>query len=725
MAKMMKRLLALMLALSLLTGIVALPAAADGVEITDPGSVTVVVEITNEDGDVIGEKSTTTSVESSDTAAYFTQKQETDSQWKTQDTQGESGEPVKEGNMTTEESNKVVTDVEGSETGNDVIHSDKQTGVQTYSGEHSGSESTTITDTTTVKTTTEDTLLKEKTEGPETTKDGEEEKGEWSDLIPNGEGGWTSTGVDDNGFETVEGSEKTRNNGTTDIDVDEDPLDSKDVTLSMTAPTGDKPSTDSEKLYITIEDALANDIAYTDGQVLEDGSVVKYEKDSNGNVIGYTITTYTNTGSSNPTDITPGTTGKEVPVGEEIKTYIKPEGYDTCQDEPIFNEAGEQIGKKTIKEIPDANGNVIGYEITEEIWETVENNTPMAPTTLDTPDPVLTLPERPKAPAPVTQQGLTTTVTVEDILENGKVVGYTTIKRVTDADGNEVSMESESIYGTVTSQSSVLEKFPDSDKITTTTVTTVYGTLNTQNYTKTTPGTITNVNTRDVTQEIYELVETDDGMFFLFEGKMYKVHSLSGHGDVAMSSIKPASTVTSLVPSGDGAISESTDLRNPHYNDYVDANVVYDKDGKIVITDGYDYKYVGYGLESSITADTGSNYGYGTLVHQFKLVDKDGNTFYALCADYNTTADRGASYSMENVWDADYYSQSNAKKISAIAMAAATTTSSGVCTPIYIRDKGTKMAITMAPMRTNLFFVVYAMLPKVPTELWVWPLGKL
>lgn len=679
MAKMMRRLMALAMVLSLLTGMIAIPAAAEeGVEPNDSGTVSVTVEITNDAGDVIGEKTTETKTETKDTSSSYTEKTESSSEWKTQDSQGEVKEPVVQDNVTTEESNKVVTDVEGTETSTNEIHSDKQTGVQTYSGSTSGSETTTITDITTVKTTTEDTVLAENTEGPTTTKDGEVEKEEWSDLIPTQEGKWTPTDTDDNGYKKVEGSEKTKDNGTTDIDVDEDPLDDKDVTLNMTAPTGKNPSTDSEKLYITIEEALANDIAYTDGQVLEDGSVVKYEKDSKGNVVGYSITTHTPTGGSNPTEVTPGTTGKEVAVGEEVKTYVKPEGYDTCEDAPIVNEAGEQIGKKTVKEIKDNNGVVIGYEITEEKWETVDNNSTMDPTNLDTPAPVRTLPARPEAPAPVTENGLTTTVTVEDIIENGEVVGYITTKRVTDGDGNEVSMESDSIYGTVTTQSSVLEKFPENDKITTTTVTTVYGTLNTQNYTKTTPGTITNVNTRDVTKEIYELVETKDGLFFLFEGKMYKVQSLSGQGKVSMNSIKPASSVTALTPSGDGAINETTDLRNPHYNDYVDANAQYDSNGKLIITNGYDYKYVGYGLESSITADTGSNYGNGTLVHQFKLMDKDGNTFYALCADHNTTADRGADYSMENVWDADYYSDTNAKKISAIAMNGYWGTASGV-----------------------------------------------
>jgi len=649
MAKLTKRLTALIIALSLLTGMMTMPAMAEETqEAIDPITPTSIEPIFNEDGEKIGEKLIYVDTVKDETADVYKEETTTDSQWKTQETEGEATPAVSQSNVTVEENNEIVTDVEGSENRVDSVHSDHQTGVQTYSGSVTGSETTTITDTTTVKTTTEGALLEEKTEGPATILDGKVEKEDWSDLIPNGEGQWIKTHTDDKDFEKVANSEKNKNHGTTDIDVDADPLDDKNVTLNMKAPAGNKTHTsDNEKLYIAIEDALANDIAYTDGQILADGSVVKYEKDKDGNVIGYTITTYTNTGSSNPTEVTPGTTGKEVAVGQEVKTYLAPEGYTPCEDAPITNAAGEQIGKKTIKALTDNSGNVIGYEITEEMWQTVDNNSSMDPASLNRPDPVRTLPERPAVPEPVTENGLTTTVTVEDIIENNEIVGYRTTKRVTDANGNEVSMESESIYGTVTSESAVLEKFPEHDRITTTTVTTVYGTLNTQNYTKTTDGTITRVNTRDVTQEIYELVETDEGMFFLFEGKMYKVQALSGHGNVNMSSIKPHSSVTALTPSGDGKIDENSDLRNPHYNDYTDANVTYDSNGNIIITNGYDYKYVGYGLESSITADTGSNYGYGTLVHQFKLVDREGNAFYALCADFSTNADRGASYSME------------------------------------------------------------------------------
>ena len=54
-----------------------------------------------------------------------------------------------------------------------------------------------------------------------------------------------------------------------------------------------------------------------------------------------------------------------------------------------------------------------------------------------------------------------------------------------------------------------------------------------------------------------------------------------------------------------------------------------------------------------------------------------------------------------------------------------TTTSIGVCTPIYIREKLTRTARAMQITLTHFTVDPAAILPKVPTAVWVCPLGKL
>ena len=77
-------------------------------------------------------------------------------------------------------------------------------------------------------------------------------------------------------------------------------------------------------------------------------------------------------------------------------------------------------------------------------------------------------------------------------------------------------MRSETIYGTRTSHSSTLRTTPTSDEVVTTTVTTVYGTLNTQNYTKTVTGSENEWATQDVSRQVWNLVQDEDDLYFLF-----------------------------------------------------------------------------------------------------------------------------------------------------------------------------------------------------------------
>ena len=630
---------------------------------TPDSTASITVELTNDAGAVIGSMTTETQTTESDTPSVYSQQVDSSSQWQTSETEADTPSTCTEGDTTVETSGSVLTETEGQQSSTDNIHSNKVGGVQSYSGSGSGEETTDITNTETTVSTTEDSLLESSTEYPETSKDGQLQEGQWSTPETTGEGQWQQTGSQDGQWQQT--GSKSQSSQTSGIDVDTDPLAKKDVTLEFNAPNSSRPSTDSEKIYIPIEDALENDISYTDGQIV-DGYKVSLNRNPDGDLIGYTMTKYSNESGNKIDDqtIVPDKKDEELPeqnsspMSVENSTPIDPDTnqpYTECVNEPIM-ENGVQIGVKTVVASTDPDTNITTYTVTKETWKDIPNSSTLPDKTpSDVPADSFTLPPEPVAEPTVTVGGLTTTTNVEPVYQNGQHVGYTKTVLVTDENGNEVSMESTTTYGTYTSNSSNIQRFPEFDRVTTTSVTIVYGTKNIQDFTKTNTGSKTVDNTRDVSQEIYQLVDTDKGLYFLYEGKMYKVQELKGHGELDFSSIKP-NTKLYPTPSGDGKISEATDLRNPHYNDGVDV-------GSSTITSGYDYKYIGYGLESSITADTGGN---GTLVHQFKLKDRDGNVFYALCADFNTSADRGADYSMENVWDADYYDDPTAKKISAI-----------------------------------------------------------
>ena len=657
MAKRVKKWMSMVMVLSMLVSMTRISVAAESVE--PPATVIVTTEITDENGNVIGTMTTETTSTETDTASEYGNIIDITKDWSTQQTEGTAGAPETHGDTTTQVDHTVITDVTGSEQETDTIHTDKTTGHQTYSGHVEGTETTIVTDTTTTTTTTENDLQSDETTDPITTVDGEVEEGQWSEMEKTQEGQWVSGAGDEQGeFEKVTGTEESTSE-TLGIDLDTDPLDNGDVTLKL------KPgSTDEEELYITIEDALANDITYREG-TQSDGSVVTYIRDSKGNVVGYKILRKTlKTGT--PGEIEDGTPSTPQQQGETIKTYIRPEGYTPGT---VTSADGSTI--TVTEEILDESGNVIGYRIVETTTQTVPTTSAASAETPASAPSQRTLPQRPEAPEPVTENGITTTVTVTDILENDQVIGYKTTTTLTDEEGNEISSESSSIYGTVTSYSSTVEKKPETDVITTTKTTTVYGILSTRNFTVTTPGTRETENIRDVSEEIYQLVQTENGLFFLYQGKMYAVTAIGTHGQIEMGSVQP--DVSGLTPgSYDGYVSQNTLLRNP--GEFSLSNNMRG------IADGYELEYVGYGLETAIRVDKNYKTGAGqVLAHQFKLKDRDGNYHYVLCADLGTNAVRGADYNMTNVASANYYVRDGAAEmIEAIALSGYWGTESGI-----------------------------------------------
>ena len=81
-------------------------------------------------------------------------------------------------------------------------------------------------------------------------------------------------------------------------------------------------------------------------------------------------------------------------------------------------------------------------------------------------------------------------------------------------------------------------------------------------------------------------------------------------------------------------------------------------------------KYSGYGLQSTVMIGywKGNEFNRTGFVHQFRLIDSEGNPHYAYCADLSILAKANAEYELVNVLDSDYISNpDNRKHLQAIA----------------------------------------------------------
>lgn len=86
-------------------------------------------------------------------------------------------------------------------------------------------------------------------------------------------------------------------------------------------------------------------------------------------------------------------------------------------------------------------------------------------------------------------------------------------------------------------------------------------------------------------------------------------------------------------------------------------------------------EYVDYGLYSNILLGYWSQekpgdsveFGRTEFVHQFKLKDANDNIFYAYCADWTTSAYGNSKYTMENVMDAERYTDIEKEHLQAAA----------------------------------------------------------
>ena len=634
MANKMKKVLALVLALALCAGQLAMPVSATSESTTTPieggtqtvttttdaatGTQTTVTEIVTNDP-ATGTSVESTSKEVSTSTGGGTQTSES-REWSSTTTQ--TGSDTQPGNPSVQTDTNKVTTVTGSEdTSQTITHSYN---TETIKGSTQGEETTNIVDTTTTTTTTTDVLFSDEdsssTDEKELSNDSSSTTGEWVEGKVQ-EGQWKEGDVKEGTPTTIDGSSET-----SDITA----TNPGEATIVMT-PDGE---TVEVEVDVTIDQVLA-------GVKIPEGAV---EIKRDGKVIGYKVVKTTETSTPDPK---PSVGGIVENLGTPTQTPVAPNGY---------TEGTVTNGNVTIKTeaITDDNGKTIGYRVTTTTTtENTDTNTTESTrdTTTDTftAQDIFTLPARPQESESKDGNGYVTKTVVEDIIENDQVVGYKSTTTYYSPEGEAMRTESNSIFGTTSSSSTQVVKDPETEVETIKTTTTktevneIYTTISTRDVTLLTERT-NNITTTIVTEEdTYQLVETEEGLYFLYKGTMQPVVALAGNGNVELKGLEP--TVT---PTSKNDLASKTSITNP----------------PSIVNPGApgsdQFKYVDYGLISDFRVKKNGG-GNTSEVHLYKLVDKAGNEYYAYCADLDTTAYRNTIYDISNAKDEDYY-QNNANK---------------------------------------------------------------
>lgn len=576
---------------------------------------------------------------------------------------------------------KTEVEVTGKETTTDVVVKDDQNRVTEESGQTVGNETTGETTTTTDTTVQKDVLVDESNGGGTTTDSvaGPEKRqeGTWDEgtaeegtLV---EGQWKEGTAEEGTL--VEGQWK--DNGsvpettiTGDAEVT-DPLENRDVALELTP--GGK---DSETIDADINDVESNAATGFDAEIIEQLSKLPHGeaiKETSGNaetvytpvygedgttLVGYEKSTTTTGGGIviNPSE--------DAPVENEtdtVTTESTPEGYVAG----TVNSEGENGEKITTVTEPIYNKDktaIIGYTITKTTTSNsggTANNASTAPTTAVPEEPQVTiiLPEKPAESTKVDETtGEITKVTVTDVVEDGKVVGYLTTTVKTDANGKELSSVKETLRGTVKTVSKTTYTDPTTETVTTsidtviTEVTTVYGTTETRTVEVVSDRTADITTTETEKLQKYQLVETAEGLHFYYTGEMGTVVDKGSVAEQKLTMVPDGTlyngsswqTATDDIQgAGDGSNNYSWYMR---YTDAELANM------RNQMKNG-DYVLVGYGLYSEYNIRDDQDKDHAAT--QYAVMGKDGTIYYGYCVELNAPLSWGTSgtYNEKDITD--------------------------------------------------------------------------
>lgn len=436
--------------------------------------------------------------------------------------------------------------------------------------------------------------------------------------------------------------------------VEKDPLTQEEKEAILDANAKDPVVTDKGDVYyeyydydlpdtyaagsVTNADGGRTDTTVEDSELEGKSTIVEKIYDKNGKLvqeitrtpvkvngkIGYEITTKTYSSTpytENDGIISDKTTSKEdrteMPKELPAPAAVTKDGQTTkVTFESVLDAAGKHAGYKAVTTVTDKDGNVISTK--EEIINEEEYSY-----------------EADKD----ADNNLTTTVTVTKLMKDGKHIGYTTITTVTDKDGNVISKKSNSVEQTTYSNGSVTETtVGERIESVTTETTLIVGANKVQDQTIKQETSFEDKTSQSVSKEVYQLVETEDGLFMIFQGKLYKIEGTTEYLKNADGSDKSefAATLDTLIDWDE--YTNADDLVLSATDPYKTGAQL----SKYPSSSKYKWAFTGYGLFSGFEAldDAGKN----KTIRQFQLTDKDGNSILAYCAEMGNDIKSGTSY---------------------------------------------------------------------------------
>lgn len=303
------------------------------------------------------------------------------------------------------------------------------------------------------------------------------------------------------------------------------------------------------------------------------------------------------------------------------KTVTKPDGTVTVE---------------TVTLKKDDEGHVTGYTKTTETTgsvtdETVKPEVPDQATVGKDGDTTYSfeLPEKPEITTPVQRDEAGKPVSGEEVLplidDRGSVIGYT---KVTYTDGN--PSYSDPVLGAYYATTTKIETLENGLQKITTTKTRVTD-----------------------TKVLEEALSVSDGKWSL-SGWMGNVEEGANNGNLTYDTPQP---------------DEAQFDKMNQWKDHL-GKVHSDEGSGQPASQKNQLKYSGYGLQSTVMIGywKGNKFYRPDFVHQFKLIDSEGNPHYSYCADLSTSAKENAEYELVNVLDSDYIElPENRKRLQAIA----------------------------------------------------------
>ena len=432
---------------------------------------------------------------------------------------------------------------------------------------------------------------------------------------------WEGTTTESGTTTTVNGEEKTTD--TTVTAPNGDLLDQTGTvagseTTTTTPGEGDTPTPPDTKDVAESEPDGPLEITVKPGDtdVKAEGNVSAWLKDK-------TVPDWANDGSLRSEQGKDGTITNIVKKDDNTytKTVTKPDGTVTVE---------------TVTLEKDDEGHVTGYTKTTETTGSVTDETgkpevPDQATVGKDGDTTYSfeLPEKPEITTPVQRDEAGKPVSGEEVLplidDRGSVIGYT---KVTYTEGT--PSYSDPVLGAYYATTTKIETLENGLQKITTTRTRVTD-----------------------TRVLEEALSVSDGTWSL-SGWMGEVSEGENNGKLSYNTPQPAQ----------GQF-DKMEVWKDHLGE---VNGDTDYDGKLPPQN--QLKYAGSGLQSTVMIGywKDNEFNRTNFVHQFKLVDSDGNPYYAYCADLSILAVPNAKYELVNVLDSDYISDpDNRKHLQAIA----------------------------------------------------------